>query len=461
MRQEPLNEATRGFLDAGMRVMNAFMLAETEAEHVQQLLSMMDPKHGARILDAGCGIGEVALLMRDARPDLEFVLLNSNEEQLRQCPADMTSLLANYDRIPLPDGSVDVVMFNFAICHSPDWWTTLDEARRVLKPGGMVFIFDGERRSGSNDLAVQHLEAAFHASETVMQTARLAGFELHQSYLPAAHSYRLRDVMSERQAYDQVVGDVVPIVWKFRAMECDDPIALAFRRHERIGFQFSGGRDSTAALYRLRPYWDRMTVYHLDTGDQFPETQAVVARVAQDVNLTIIGSDVRAYHEEVGLPSDLVPVDNTPAGRLVSGRKQALVSRYECCYQNLMRPLHERMRADGITLLVRGQRDDEYDTPPLRSGQREGGTEVLYPIQDWTGDRVSDYLQEYDLPLAPFYERGARRAPECMSCTAWWDEGRAGYMRTYHPVQFERLRERMSAVRKEVNRQFHMLTDMP
>jgi phosphoadenosine phosphosulfate reductase len=243
-----------------------------------------------------------------------------------------------------------------------------------------------------------------------------------------------------------------------------DHTASAFARHKRIAFQFSGGRDSTAALYLLRPYWYFMTVIHLDTGDQFPETRAVVAAVGRDllaagVELVVLHSDVNNYREQVGLASDLVPVDNIQFGRLVSGREVKVVGRYECCAQNLMLPMNRAMLERGITLLVRGQRDDEYAIPPMRSGDVQDGFEVLYPIQAWNGEQVSKYLSDNALPLAKFYERGAKRAPECMGCTAWWDEGRAEYLKQYHPAKFEDYRKNMKVIRIEIDRQYAFLND--
>lgn len=231
----------------------------------------------------------------------------------------------------------------------------------------------------------------------------------------------------------------------------------AFERHDKVGFQFSGGRDSTAALYLMRDYWSRMTIYHVDTGDQFPETQVVVRAVEADCGpITRLTTDVQAFRAAVGMPSDLVPVDNTDIGRMVSGRKVKLVGRYECCAQNLMIPMHRRILADGVTLIVRGQRNDEYAVQPMRSGEVEHGIEVLYPIETWTGPQVSDYLTSNGLPIAPYYERGARRAPECMGCTAWWDEGRAQYMRDHHPEAFGRYRDSMKVIKIEIARQYAM-----
>lgn len=454
---QAVNQATERCLERGIRVLNAHLFAETEAGHVARLLELMDPPAGAVVLDAGCGVGEVARLMAAQRPDLTFKLLNISEEQLGHCPDGMQRLQADFNKIPLADESVDVVMFNYAICHSSDWLDTLAEACRVLREGGILFINDMARSGGDNVLMEYLVQARAHSLPEISDVARRAGLVFHEGHFHEPVVQRLRDVFEPQALYDLAFDKVQPITMRFLRQTIADPIESAFARHDRIGFQFSGGRDSTAALYQLRPYWDRMTVYHLDTGDQFPETRDVVAQVERDVPIVRIAADVKRYRREHGLASDLVPVDNVPVGRMVSGRAVKIVARYECCYRNLMEPMQARMRKDGITLLVRGQRDDEYDAPPMRSGQVKDGMEVLYPIQSWSGAQVSAYLKEKGLPIAPFYERGARRAPECMGCTAWWDEGRAEYLRDHHPVAFVAYQGQMAIVRGEIDRQYGMV----
>lgn len=457
---DAIDTATRGFLDAGMNVMNAFLLAETEAAHAARLLDLIAPEPGAVLLDAGCGTGAMAALLLAQRPDLRIKLLNLSAMQLALCPEGMERIEASFDQIPLADGSVDVVVFNHAMCHSDDWMVTLVEARRVLREGGVLFIFDMARLDGGDNALMQRvLQACAYPLQRVCDAAQRAGFEVDVALLHTPVVERLRQVMPG--TYDLVVGQVAPASWRLVRRTVVDPVASALSRHQRVAFQFSGGRDSTAALYLLRPYWDRLTVYHLDTGDQFPETRAVVEQVERDFGRPFerIAGDVAAVRRDVGLASDLVPVDNTPTGQLVSGRPLKIISRYECCWRSLMAPMHARIVQDGITLLVRGQRDDEYATPPLRSGQSQDGIEVLYPIEGWSGEQVSAYLQDNHLPLAVFYERGARRAPECMGCTAWWDEGRAEYLREYHPVKFEAYRAQMRVIRIEIDRQYAFLKD--
>jgi 3'-phosphoadenosine 5'-phosphosulfate sulfotransferase (PAPS reductase)/FAD synthetase len=239
-----------------------------------------------------------------------------------------------------------------------------------------------------------------------------------------------------------------------------EAITDAFDRHERVAFQFSGGRDSTAALYAMRDCWPFMSVYHLDTGDQFPELRRVVRQVEEDVPIVRVQTDVRAVRRERGMPSDIVPFDNTAIGRDLSGRTVKIISRMECCAEALMNPLHERVLADGNTLLVRGTRLDEFKGGlPIRSGYREGSLELLYPIEHWTAADVTGFLKDNGLPLAPFYDLGMEQAPECMGCTAWWGEGRAEYMRQVHPEEHRAYMQNLRLIRGEITRQLQALDE--
>ncbi len=200
-----------------------------------------------------------------------------------------------------------------------------------------------------------------------------------------------------------------------------------------------------------------MTVYYLDTGDTWPEMQAVVEAVERDVPVVRIQSDVHRVRFEHGWPSDIVPVDNTAIGRLVSGRGILLQNRYECCWRALMLPMHERMRKDGVTLIVRGQRDEDYATAPTKSGTAADGFEVLYPIETWDTAKVDAFIKNNHLPVAPFYERGMKHGSDCMGCTAWWDDGRFGYMKQEHPSAFAHFKMNMRVIRMEIDRQAAVL----
>jgi phosphoadenosine phosphosulfate reductase len=226
------------------------------------------------------------------------------------------------------------------------------------------------------------------------------------------------------------------------------PVASAFARHERIAFHLSGGRDSLCTLHLLRPYWDRLTVYHLQTGDDFPETQQLVREAAERVpRFVLVRGRVAETRAEFGLPTDLMPCNATPFGQLRTG-STPLIARWDCCMRSIMAPMHERMLADGITLIVRGQRDEEYQRAPMRSGDVDpvSGIEVLYPIQSWTAEMVMLALNAMGVAPAPFYAHGSYTTPECMTCTGFWDQGRADYLREYHPVKFHEYQQGIDRV---------------
>lgn len=128
---------TREAVSAGHRIFQIFQRGD-ESGHVRFLLERFNPS--GVVLDIGCGIGEVARLMKAERPDLDFILLNISQSQLDMCP-DYRKICANAEDIPLPDSSVDCVMACYVMGHlNKD--KALQEMRRVLKPGGVLFIAD-------------------------------------------------------------------------------------------------------------------------------------------------------------------------------------------------------------------------------------------------------------------------------------------------------------------------------
>ncbi|MCR4425935.1 MAG: arsenite methyltransferase [Firmicutes bacterium] len=114
-------------------------------------LIMADLKPGDTVLDLGSGAGlDVLLAARRVAPDGWVYGLDMTEGMLalarrNQVAAGITNaefLHGDLERIPLPAGSVDVVISNCVINLATDKPRALTEAHRVLKPGGRVSISD-------------------------------------------------------------------------------------------------------------------------------------------------------------------------------------------------------------------------------------------------------------------------------------------------------------------------------
>jgi sarcosine/dimethylglycine N-methyltransferase len=87
-------------------------------------------------------------------------------------------------QVPLPDASVDVVVSQEALLHVPDKERALDEARRILKPGGRIAFTDWVAHrplSGADkELMWQGMAvAALYSLQSYAELIRRAGFTVY------------------------------------------------------------------------------------------------------------------------------------------------------------------------------------------------------------------------------------------------------------------------------------------
>jgi phosphoadenosine phosphosulfate reductase len=221
-------------------------------------------------------------------------------------------------------------------------------------------------------------------------------------------------------------------------------------RHEKIALSFSGGKDSLACVHLCKPWLDRITIYHNDTGDLLPEMMESVARVeAFAPNFVRVNSNVSEFIAKWGLPTDLLPYSAHPVGQAMGESKHRLIARYDCCWANLMLPLYARVFSDGNTLLIRGTKHVDMELMPMQSGETTDGMELYYPLQDWTNDDVMIYLRRNQIPIPRLYKY-MTNSPECARCSAWWGEGRAAYLKEFHPDIWADYDKRLQLVIDEV-----------
>jgi ubiquinone/menaquinone biosynthesis C-methylase UbiE len=113
--------------------------------------AVADLHSGEAVLDLGSGGGiDVLLSAKRVGPTGIAYGLDMTDEMLELAhensqDADVTNvrwLKGFLEAIPLPDGSVDVVISNCVINLSPDKAGVVEEAARVLKPGGRFAVTD-------------------------------------------------------------------------------------------------------------------------------------------------------------------------------------------------------------------------------------------------------------------------------------------------------------------------------
>jgi ArsR family transcriptional regulator len=100
------------------------------------------------VADLGCGEGyltiEAAFWARRvfAVDRSAEVLGRAKQMAQRRRVKNITWKRGELEKVPLPDGSVDVAIASQALHHAKDPGKALAEAHRILKPGGRVLILD-------------------------------------------------------------------------------------------------------------------------------------------------------------------------------------------------------------------------------------------------------------------------------------------------------------------------------
>ncbi len=115
----------------------------------REFVNALPLRAGISMLDLAGGTGDIAFRMSERAAEkalpIAITLCDINHEMLRVGEAramdrnwrDLQWVCGNAEKLPMPDGSFDIVTIAFGIRNVTDIPAALREAHRVLKPGGL------------------------------------------------------------------------------------------------------------------------------------------------------------------------------------------------------------------------------------------------------------------------------------------------------------------------------------
>ena len=115
-------------------------------EAIGQMLFLLTPR--VRIADLGAGDGTLSRLLARQAESVHCVDNSPRMVQVGRALAkkehlrNLTYVLGNIEKVPLPDRSIDLALLSQALHHAENPRLALAEAFRILKPGGRLLILD-------------------------------------------------------------------------------------------------------------------------------------------------------------------------------------------------------------------------------------------------------------------------------------------------------------------------------
>ena len=170
-------------------VMNLF--SEFAYRHWREWLWQQVPARG-RILEVGIGTGKnIPFHPRDAQVigvDISPKMLARAQDRKQKLRANTKLVLGDAQRLNLPDASVDAAVASFVLCSIPDPVLAVRELRRILRPGGRVYLLEHMRSANErlgclmdlvNPLVVATL--GFNINRPTLQNIEKGGLEIERT----------------------------------------------------------------------------------------------------------------------------------------------------------------------------------------------------------------------------------------------------------------------------------------
>ncbi len=224
---------------------------------------------------------------------------------------------------------------------------------------------------------------------------------------------------------------------------------------------WSGGKDSTVVLHLALQVEPNLPVVFFDGGAEFPETYSYLSQLADEWNI-----DLHFFRSSISV-FEIMKIEgfwdfNSPTRHITTDAKKILINDPADRAHDEFGPgelwgvrsaeSHGRRMHFGRALnqqTCRMECCDSREQARREHGgvlERVNGQVTFSPIWDWSDPQVYAYLEQYNVPLNPIYDKLRRLgAPPSMQRVAsmisgqWLDSGKMVWLRRGWPALYNDL----------------------
>jgi hypothetical protein len=214
---DKVTEVSKHLLEKGATILQGNRLEPTDAGHLTRLAHYMDLNGQSEVADMGCGFGAVSwFLSQWCIPKAHFWLINQNAFQLKYCPIGPAFTRRREDMCStsIPDNLVDLVMFNYSLCHVEPHAALTEAARIARDHTGRLFVYDYVRVSGDDSLTEKLLAAKFQSDEAFRVTCEATGWKNVETFLVGGDDAIFREAVNDQAIYESIFEHLQPVIWR-------------------------------------------------------------------------------------------------------------------------------------------------------------------------------------------------------------------------------------------------------